>query len=157
MMEVVLNEEFILTCPDSFHIMDEAEKKALNVADEGQWIGLSDPDRHIIVTAGWKKGPVLALKILSSKDLAGNMEKQISKAMSGLGYRKEGTAERAPGGMKISGFCYEYEVQGTPMYAESSAMKTGKMIYNFHFYSRAALKEENIPVWEEMIGSFRKK
>lgn len=56
MMEVVLNEEFILNCPDSFHVMDEAEKKAL--------------------------------KILSS---------------------------------------------------------------------RAALKEENIPVWEEMIGSLRKK
>ena len=43
---------FRLTCPEGFRRMTEEETRGLTTLGEGPWIGLSDPERHMIVTAG---------------------------------------------------------------------------------------------------------
>ena len=100
---------------------------------------------------GWNQVNRLALMVLNEKDLAKNMEKRIRKAMQSYGYRSDGFREQRIIGKSAGGFAYEYTVQGTEMYAESYTMKLDKTVYYFHFYSRTALKDENIPVWRGIL------
>lgn len=150
---LLLNNELNLTVPAGFHVMTEAERGKLQMPYVGQWVGLSDPERHIIVTAGWKQAGGLAMRLLSGRDLAKNMEKNISKPLQPLGYKPAGSRERTIAGTPAQGFGYSYTAQETPMYGESYAMKRGQTVYYFHFYARAALREESLPVWEELLGS----
>ena len=41
------------------------------------------------------------------------------------------------------------------MLAESYVMKYNKKIWYFHFYARAALKEESLKVWNEILDGVR--
>ena len=152
MQSVVLNEEYVMTYPEGFHVMDEEERGKLNLlVEDGEWIGLFDPERAILVSLGWKKAPGLALKLLSNKDLAKDMEKRIRKPMQSLGYVKEGFAEKNIAGEKAWGFSYTYKTQGPDMYAQSYVFKHEKTIYYFHFYSQDILKYENVKVWDKML------
>ncbi len=38
------------------------------------------------------------------------------------------------------------------MYGESFCLKIKDALYYFHFYVRDNLKEENLPMWEEMLN-----
>ena len=154
MQEVLLNDAMVLHSPEGFHRMTEAERSVVRVAEEGPWIGLSHPEKHILVTAGWKQAGGIA-GLLSRGDLAKNMEKRVRRPMQPYGYRLEGFTERSIAGEKAGGFRYSYRAQETDMYAESYALKHGGAVYYFHFYARAALKAESLPVWEELLGFVR--
>ena len=154
MQEILLNDTLVLSCPEGFHLMTEAERSGVSLAEDGPWIGLSAPEKHILVTAGWKQVRGLAA-LLGRGDLAKNMEKRVRKPMQPFGYRLEGFTERSIAGERAAGFRYSYRAQGTEMYAESYALKRGGAVYYFHFYVRAAMKAESLPVWEEMLGFVR--
>ncbi|MBO4288907.1 MAG: hypothetical protein J5865_02250 [Lachnospiraceae bacterium] len=155
MKEISLNKELTMDCPQGFYHMTEAEKRAMNTLGSGQWIGLNDPERHILVTAGWNRPGLLAKLFLNDRDLAKNMEKRIRKAMKDMDYRMEGFKERTVAGLPAGGFRYGYRARNTDMTAESYVLKKGKTIYYFHVYLRSALKEESFPVWEEILDSVR--
>jgi len=54
--------------------MTEEETRGLTMLGEGPWIGLSDPERHMIVTVGWKRLGAVVSFLLSGADLAKNAE-----------------------------------------------------------------------------------
>ncbi|MBR6473152.1 MAG: hypothetical protein IKS99_05470 [Firmicutes bacterium] len=148
-----VNDQIILYYPEGFHVMDDAERSEMNFLEAGLSEVLSDPERHMLVTVGWKKSGGFASFMLNSKDLAKNMESKVSKAMAPAGYTLNGFMEKAVGGKTIEGFGYEYSAGGVDMYGESFALKTGKMLYYFHLYARKELLEDSLPVWEEMLNS----
>ena len=152
MAELILNNELLLKYPEGFHVMSEEERSKMNMLEEGKWAGLFDPDKHILVTVGWKQTGIASM-ILSGLDLANNMEKHIRRAMMSFGYRLEGFKECQIADTKVHGFGYEYVSHEIPMYAESYAMKKGKVIYYFHFYARTAMKSESIAIWRDMLSS----
>ena len=149
----ILNDALKLMIPEGFHVMTEEERGRVRLLTDGEWVGLSNPERHILVTVGWKPVGRFAAAMLSGSELAGTMEKKIRKPMQGLGYRLEGFTERTIAGTKANGFRYGYEAQTIEMTAESCAVKHERTIYYFHFYARAALKQESLPVWEELLDS----
>ncbi len=154
MRELLLNDALILSYPDGFHLMTEAERGGVDPAEDGPWIGLSDPEKHILVTAGWKQiGGLTALLVRG--DLAKNMEKRVRGPMQPYGYRLEGFEKRTIAGETADGFRYSYRAQETDMIGESYALKREKTVYYFHFYARAALSSESLPVWEEMLRFVR--
>lgn len=153
MSDLLLNNELSLPVPDGFHVMTDEECKGMNIMGDGKWVGLSDPERHILVIAGWKQPPAFALMLLSEKDLAKNMEKQIGSALQPAGYASEGFTEKVIAGTKACGAQYRYTASGTEMVAASYSMKFRKKTYYFHFYGREALREESITVWNEMLES----
>ncbi len=61
--------------------MGEKERANLNSMTGDDFVGLSDPEANMIVTVGYKANVGFAAKLLSAKDMAKNMEKQISKPM----------------------------------------------------------------------------
>ena len=140
-----------LPIPEGFHVMDEEEWSRMKLLADGEGAGLSDPERHIVVTLGWKQTGGFSAALLSAKDLAKNMEKQICKAMAALGCKSEGVKQRAIGGREAHGLRYGYTAQGTAMTGESWVIKEKKEILYLHGYMRTELLEASLPVWEEML------
>ena len=62
---ISINDRYTLPVPDGFHVLEEADKQKLNVMGGGDWMGLSDPVRHLLMTLGWKKIGKLPSKLLT--------------------------------------------------------------------------------------------
>lgn len=157
MQELLLNDELYLTYPAGFRRMTAEELGKLQMLAAGEGVALTDPERHMIVTVGWKQPGMLTNMLLSVKDLAKNMERQIRKPMEEFGYRLESRQERDIAGLPARGICYTYRVQGTDMYAESWVCRNKRTVYWFHVYARNELREESLPVWSEILGLTRAK
>ena len=140
-----------LSWPEGFHQMDEAEWSRFKLLADGEGAGLSDPERHMIVTAGYRQAGGFSAALLSAKDLAKNMEKQICKSMAALGCRSEGLKTRAVGGREAHGLRYTYTAHGIAMTGESWVVKEKKEIWYLHCYLRTELREASLPVWEEIL------
>ena len=54
-MEALLNKEWKVTVPEGFHVMDDAERASLNTIGAAPQWGARDPDRHMVISAAWKK------------------------------------------------------------------------------------------------------
>ena len=140
-----------LPFPEGFHVMDEAEWSRFKLLADGEGAGLSDKARHMIVTVGYKQAGGFSAALLSGKDLAKNMEKQICRAMASLGCKSEGVKQRSIGGREAHGARYRYTAQGTDMTGESWVIKERKEIWYLHGYMRTELLEASLSVWEEML------
>lgn len=152
---LILNDHLTLCLPDGFHTMDEAERKKLAFYGDGPCEAIADPDRHIVVSIGWKLPGGFLSMLLSAKDIAKDMEKKLSQPMRSYGWRTGSVLTKVVDGEKAEGFSYEYEVQGIRMYGESYALKRGKTLYYLHFYARKALKNESLEVWDAILGSMK--
>lgn len=155
MQEILLNEELRLTYPEQFHVMDEEERRQLNFYADGPGACLSDPERHLMVSIGWKKINGLAAMLISEKDIARNMEMQVRTPMQQREYKMQGFVSTEAGGKKAEGFNYAYSVDGKGMAAQSLVAKNKKTIYYLHFYARTETFEEGRPVWEEILRTAR--
>ncbi len=155
MSNLMINDELHMVYPDSFHVMDEKEKESLNTLTGDDFVGISDPEAHMMVTVGYKANTGFAAKLLSAKDIAKNMEKQISKPMMIYSYARGRFNEIQIGGIDASGFDYSYEVQGIVMFGESYVIKKDKTVYYFSMYSRDNMKTKNLSTWEDMIRQAR--
>ena len=146
--------ELRISYPDSFHEMSADEMSGMRFYKDRPGAAITDPEKHIIVTAGWKKSGFAAL-LLSEKDAAKKAEQSISAPMKAYGYQLEGFSGRALGGEKACGYRYHYKAKDTEMTGETFAVKHNKAFYYLNFYTRTALLEENLAVWSEMLDSIR--
>ena len=152
---MILNNELELTVPEGFHEMDAAERAKLTFAGGEPGLCITDPDRHMIVTVGWRPLGTFAAMLVDAKSAAKTSEKQIGKLMKEYGYRTLGFSGRDLGGMTGEGFRFSYDVQDIGMLGESIFVKNGKTLYGFNLYCRRALEKENAPVLKELLSSVR--
>ena len=151
MIEQTLFDELQLKYPDGFHVLSEEERSRLHTLEDGEWVGLSNPEEHILISLGRKKINGFASKILNDKDLTGKMKKEIRRALQSFDYKGEADKQCLIGGRKARGMGYEYTSQGIDMYAESYLVKKGNILYYFHFYVRNALKNDSLALWSDML------
>ena len=111
-IDIQITEELHMAYPDTFHVMDEKEKESLDPLTGDHFVGLSNPEAHMIVTVGYKANTGLAAKLFSAKDIAKNMEKQIAKPTMIYSYARGRFKDIEIGGIDASGFDYSYEVLG---------------------------------------------
>lgn len=142
-----------ITAQAGFHRMDEAEWSRLRVIADGEGAGFSDPERHMIVTLGFRQAGGFSAALLNVRALAKNMEMQLRRAMAALDYRTETMKQRSIGGKTAEGLRCSYTAQGTGMTGESYVIKDGKQIWYLHVYMRTALLEASVPVWEELLDA----
>ncbi len=152
---MLLNQELNLSWPDSFHVMDEAERSGLSFIAEGEGICLSAPDQHIMVSVGWKKLGAFAAFLISTAEAAERMKKSIRKAMAPFGCRSEETVNADLSGEKARGIRYLYDARDTAMLGESYVLRYRKTLYYFNYYTRAGLQKENQTLWNEILSSVR--
>jgi hypothetical protein len=155
MRTLPIDSELHVLCPDGFHELTDGERSRLVMPWSGPWVGISDPERHVLVTAGSRKAGLFAGLLLSARDLARNMEKRIRGAMTPFGFRAGGAAERVIAGERAFGFRYAYEAQGIAMCAESCVFKRRGKIFFLHLYARDERREESFAVWEKILSSVR--
>ena len=153
MIEKILNNEMSISYPEGFHVMDKEELKGQQFLQEGPGWCISDPDRHIVVSAAWRKTNGLIARMLNTRDVAKNMSAQIRKPMQKFGFQLEGFLQKEMGGLRADGYLYQYVVQGTGMAGESFCIKKGSTFYYIHCYFRQALKDESLAVLEEIFQS----
>ena len=77
MEKMKLNNELTITYPDGFHVMDQEELGKHQYFGEAPGWSISDPDRHIMISAAWKKTNGIVAKLLNTKDIARQMEAGI--------------------------------------------------------------------------------
>ena len=151
-LTLTLNRELSFAVPDGFHVMDESERAKLSFLGKGPGECITDPDRNVIISFGWKSAGLAAL-LLSAKDAAKQVESDIRKPMRSYGYHADGFLSRAVGGETAEGFSYDYEAQGIRMSAESCVVKHGKVFYYLHIYTREEYKDENLKLWSELLST----
>ena len=153
METALLNNELNISYPDGFHVMDQSELSAYNFYAAAPGWCINDPDRHIMVSVAWKQIPGLFAKMLKTKEVAKSMEGQMAQAMKAYDYRMDEFVSRTPGGKEAEGFCYQYKVQETEMSGMSFSIKNKNTFYYIHMYYRSALKDQSLPVLEEILNS----
>ena len=154
-LEVRLNDEFVITCPEGFRLMSEEEKAGLRFIENGEGVCLEDKGRHIVASIAWKTSGFAAL-FANPKAAVKSMEPRTRKPMEAFGYQLEGFTEREIAGLPAHGFQFRYEASGTAMRGSSTVMKSGKTFYYLHFYWRDELHEASSAVIDEMMNSIRK-
>lgn len=150
---ITLNETLKIYYPEGFHIMDENERRNLNSLGDGPVECLSDPERHVVISTGWKSVGRLLGMMFGAKDAAKSAEGQVRRAMKVYNYRRNGFFTREVGGEKAEGYSYEYDAQGVHMYGETCVVKHGTEFYYLHLYTRIASKDENLEMWDGMLVS----
>ena len=135
--------------------MNAEEKRQLPSLGEGPAEALKDPDRHVIITIGWKKVPCMISALFSANDAANAIRKSLRKPMAAFGYHSEQDLRRTIAGENAGGLSYEYVAQGIAMYGESYVIKHGNYYFYFHIYTRTEYKDSNLQVWNEILESVR--
>ena len=149
-MDVVLNQELMISIPEGFHVMSEEELSKLNHYGQIPNWCVSDPDRHIILSVSWKKSGFASL-LLNTVEVAKKMEGEIHRLLSSYGYELKGYITANLGGVSADGFRCSYIAQDVPMIGESLSAKKGKVFYYIHGYLREELQEESLRTLEEIF------
>ena len=149
--QITIRNCLTLRFDEGFRVMNAEEKRKLPSLGEDPSDVLNDPERHIIISMGWKKVPHLTSLLYNTKDAVQAAKKSIKKPMQAFGYCHEEDLSRNIAGEAAEGFCYEYETQGIGMFGETYVFKYETGLFYLHFYTRTALKEENLKIWNDML------
>lgn len=152
-MQRQYNNSLHLSFPDGFHVMDYDERKNLKMIEEGPGECLTNPEKHIIISIGWKELSFLPSLLVSARDASDNAQKAIQSAMQPYGFQFRETFTENIGGENASGISYEYEAQNILMHGETYVIKRKKVLYYLHLYFRRDSKEESTKIWKEILSS----
>lgn len=152
----VLNHELDLTFPDSFHPLSKEELAGLQNPAGAEGAAFSDPDDHILFSVGWKPIGTLSNLLLTTKDLAKNMDASFKRSFAPYSYQSGGLLEASIGGLPAKGVRYQYTAkEGVAMTGLSYVLKRKKVIYYLHYYTRAALEQKNQAILQEILKTAR--
>ena len=152
MNRILINDSLDLCLPDGFHVMDVAERSSLKLLNDGPSEFVTDPDRHITLSVGWRKAPLISYLLLNTKDAAKAAERSISGPMGDYGYESLGHTSAVIGGLELAGFCFRYTASGIAMMGEILVAKHSGHFYYFNYYTREALWEENLSVYRLLLS-----
>lgn len=150
-MEFIINKEMHLTCPEGFHVMTEEELDKLNFIAKGDCEVLSDPERRIMISVGWRSAKGISSLLLRPNDIIRNEAKTVAQANKNLNFRMGDYTESVVGGENANGFRYGYTTDEIDMAVETLVLKHNKKFYYIHFYSREDMMDENKPLWEKVL------
>ncbi len=155
MKDIIINDTFQLSYPESFFVMSEEERAKLQMLEQGPGFCLSDPDNHRIVSVGWKKVGKLMYKFLKTKDIRNAMKTRVTGSMRAFQIRTEEAPQVFINGAETLGFGFSYHVQDVAMTGQSYVMKNGGYFYYFHFYGRTENREEGLQLFADMLSSIQ--
>ena len=153
MKDLLINNTYRLSYPESFFVMDPEERSRQNFLETGPGVCLSDPDKHILISIAWKKVGKLWYSLLKTKDLKKAMEACTVKPMQAFQIRTEEACEVTFCGIETGGFGFSYQVQDTDMAGRSYVMKDEGTLWYFHCYVREENREEGFRLFAEILAS----
>ncbi|MBQ8996223.1 MAG: hypothetical protein IJ091_10455 [Oscillospiraceae bacterium] len=145
-----LNNTLTLNIPEGFRDLTDEEIKGKYLGAPPQWC-VSDPQRHMILTAGWKKINRFSALLLSGKDLEKQLEKAILDAMDPYGVSFGEHTNVPIGTEKAEGFTCQYTAEGIKMISESLVVLYEKTAYYLFAYVRAEREEDCLALFHEVL------
>ena len=155
MQQITVNRELQLSYPNGFHKMSNDELSRLHFIEAGDGLCLSDPERHMIISIGWKQIGLFVKLLLNPRDLAKNMEARIEKPLQSFGYQLKERLEKTLDGKQAKGIRYTYSAKDIDMMGESYVIRSDKIIYYLNVYFREAMASESLAVWHDSLASVR--
>ena len=157
MSEIRWNETYLVCIPEGFKEADEAMKQQMNTPWGAPQYLLQDADRHMIISLASKQtSGFTALLAGNVEEVVRNMEPKVAKAMKSFGYQQGSFLQKTVADTEAYGFSYEYTAQNIGMSSETYMMKNEKTYYYFHVYYRTELRDESLPVWNEILAGMRR-
>lgn len=153
MNTIVLGDKLTLSYPDGFHVLDSSGKSSMQFFGGSTGECLSDPERHILISIGWKPIGGISALLVNANDAAKKMEASIRKPMQSYGYRLNEFIAKNVGDNQAEGFNHEYESQGIGMYGESYVVKYDRNLYYLNFYARRERLNESLDIWNRIQSS----
>ncbi|MBQ3290841.1 MAG: hypothetical protein IJH43_00520 [Mogibacterium sp.] len=152
-MRLSIDNRLYMDCPEGFHELTEEEKQGMNLTPGGKVICISDPVRHIVITAGWTKVNELTAWLVGTRELAWNMSRQIEKNMKKFSYVWLDNVKRTIDGQAARGHDYEYVVKDINMTGESLVVKIDENLFYFHMYARKARRDDSLKVFHDILDN----
>ena len=150
-----INNTVTLPCPEGFQEVSAEQRSQYRSVVGPLEVCLRDPERQMIISAGYQKLPLLARMTLKDREIVSSLEKTVSKAMAGNSYRLSGFAERNVGGKEGNCFRYTYTAESIPMAGEACFVRDGILMYSLYVYYRQAREAESLSVWELFLNTVR--
>lgn len=152
-MRISIEHRLYMDCPEGFHELTEEERKGMNFTPGGKVLCISDPVRHIVITAAWTQLSGLSAWLLGRREIAWNMARQIEKNMKPFSYKWLDDVKRTIDGQVARGIDYEYVAKDINMTAESLVVMVGENLYYFHMYARMVRREESLEIFKEILDT----
>ena len=140
-----------MNVPEGFRILSAEERSGMQILENGEGEILQDPDRHIMISAAWKKHGRLVGLLAGTKDAVCAMEKKIAAAMKPYGYECTGFLQEEIGGETAEAFRYRYTAEDTDMSAESLIVVHDGIHYYVHCYYRTAAEDESPALFRKIL------
>lgn len=152
-MGQIILHKMSLSYPEGFTELTKEEISQMNNTDGPPQFALNDSVRHMIVSGACRQASGFQAFMLNAKDVATEMEKQVSKPMKAYGYKRDKFLLREADGLKGAGFSYTYTASEVDMCGESYVFEKDKVFYYLYFYYRKELIDEGRAAAEEILQS----
>ncbi|MCR4841457.1 MAG: hypothetical protein K5848_07960 [Lachnospiraceae bacterium] len=152
---MLINNELNVPCPAGFHVMDEKERSKYKMTGKGEYVGLSNPDIHMMITVGVKKLNAFIKLLLKPKDFAKGMRNCIVKGNKPYGIKAEELKDLTLAGAPAKGFSYTYTVRDIAMTGRAYAVFTDNTVYYVYQYVRTEFDEEFKDVFENFLKELK--
>ena len=127
---MIVNNALEIPFPEGFREMSRDEMAGLQLVEGGETAAVSNKEKHLLVTVGWKQAGGFLVRLLNSQDLKTKMERDIRKAIAQLNYQHTGSPDMVIGGVTAGGFRYRYTAaNGTDMSGVSCVLRKGSTLY----------------------------
>ena len=151
----VINQELALDWPESFHELSMQELKDMSISAPDEGFAIRNNDNHMLVSIHWKKLPFFLSLMADPKENMKSTEAMMRKGLEKNDYELIETTEKHAAGETLPGFVYEYTVRDSRQYSEALFLKHKNHIYAIYCYGRKDHREEDEPVFEDMLRSLQ--
>lgn len=151
----VVNGEISIDIPEGFRILDREELNVLYADGNPNRWGMTDDERHMVVSVFWHKNNPILTFLAGAKDACKATERKLSKALRDYGYFFEGFYRRVLCGKQAYGFRHRYTLKGEEYVSYVTLFMKGRVCYTVYCYVRTTEMEDRIPVLLDIIQSMR--
>ena len=151
----VVNGEISIDIPEGFRILNGEELNALYADSNPNRWGMTDDERHMVVSIFWHKNNPLLTLLAGAKDACKATERKLSKALRGHEYVLEGFFQRSLCGKQAYGFRHRYDLRGETYTSYVILFMKGSVCYTVYCYVRVTDMESSIPVLQDILQSMR--
>lgn len=140
-METIIHNAIALQYPESYQLMDDAEKTRFFGSAENRW-GIHNREQHTVVSFARTKASALLSLFTDAKSVANGSLASMKKSLKG--FEKTGDISTEICGKKASGFSFAYRTdkEDIAQTGQLIVFKAGKRFYVIHCITRQENTEQ---------------
>lgn len=151
METITISSHLILSAPDGFRKMTEEELSNQSFYKQAPQWAVTDPDRHMILSAASQTLNGFSALLLNAKDIVKQSSQKLSDLLKPYGYRADRLRTVAVGGEPGEALRYYYCREGIEMTGDMIVVKKGKTVYHIYSYMRTEAAGSSSGVLSQLL------